>query len=392
MGIATDRLQRHVADLSYEFYDLPRFEPLEAYDDARETFVDRLSGVDGVVSVYESGDGPGVPGISDVDMVVVVEDDHDDPERLRERIEAAKVDEYFFFHGPDVVPESTFSDYYSVLPVPKDMHLHYGADLEYEKNESEYNRLAYLIDSFNDTYPREFLEFLFFPGVLLSDRQYDIAANDMIDLFVPRVIADRLPIHVETRLAIHRLNSLRNDMALFCETADVSSDVLTQFDESITDLRSRWFDEPKSRQETLLLDRLADAVTACFEFADLVREYAATEGIAPSTGDETTENVNVYVNSYHADWSADAGERVTVDRFRYGRIKSLCLPSEFRVNRLSRQNDPRVPTAYADAVRRRDETAKERLQALSTYRFHPLRDTYMSIIERLNRAKAWYVL
>lgn len=392
MGISSQRVSEAISKYSYRFYDRPRYEPFEAYEEAREEFVDRLSDVEGIVSVYESGDGPGVPGISDIDMVVVVEDDVADPERLRQRIEDAKIDEYFFFHGPDVVTRSTFPDYYSVLPVPKELYLYAGEDLNYESRTDEYNKLVYLVDSFNTTYPGEFLEFLFFPGIHLADRQLDIAANDFIDLLLPGRVANHLPVHVETRMALHRLNSLRNDMALFCETADTESAVLSEFDESITDLRDRWFDEPQNKQQQLLVDRLADAVTACFEFAQLLDEHLQEEEIVPSiTADKTTTN-NRYLNTHLQSWSAEIGEQQTLTRFGKQRVRSISLPTSFLVNKLARENNQRVPTEYRKTIKRRDLTAEARMQSLSTYLFHPLRDTYMAVVPRAHRLKANWVL
>lgn len=392
MSVASQRVRAAVDDFSYRFYDRPRFEPLKSYDESRDVFVEQLIDVDGVVSVYESGGGPGVPGISDIDMVVVVEDEVEDPERLRAQIEEAKVDEYFFFHGPDVVNRSTFADYYSVLPVPKNLYLHAGEELDYEENYDERNRLAYFVDSFTGTYPGEFLEFLFYPGVALSNRQYDIAVNDFIDLSVPTGIANQLPVHIETRMALHRLNSLRNDMRLFTETAGITSEVLSTFDESITDLRERWFNEPASVQERLLIERLSDSVTACFVFAELLNDYLLSEGIAPSVESVRSDSDVRYLNTYHPTWRADSGEESTLKRVVDRRLRSVSLPASFLVNKFSRDNNSRVPSSYREAINRRDETATSRMAALSTYRFHPLRDAYLAVVPRLHRGKARWTL
>lgn len=389
-SFASKSVVNATSGLTYEFQNRPRYEPLEAYQKARETFLRRIQGVPGIAAVYESGaDGPSVPGISDIDLIVIVEDDVSDTEAVRDEISAAKVDEYYFFHGPEVLTRSTFSEYYNVLPMPKELvHLH-GAELSYERNRDEYNYLAYLVDQVNTTYPMEFLDFLFFPGVSLSSRQFNILVNDMIDLAVPKRMADRLPVRLDTRLAIHRLNSLRNDFNLFLEATERDSAVLEQFDESITALRQEWFELSKSKQNERLLSRLRDSVTACFAFVDDLEDHLSDCGIEVQQRVTEYRTSDVYPNEYSGDWNRNDAERKTVTNYRHRRVKSCVLPQAVTVNERLRSNetDVRAPDLYVETLESRDRTKRRRDESMAMYKYHPFRSQYMSVLEYLHRVK-----
>lgn len=388
--IASTDVRARTDEFEYRFDNHPRYEPVERYEEALETFLERIEDVPGVVSVYESGTGGvSVPGISDIDLVVVVENDVDDTTALRERIEDAKIDEYFFHHGPEVLTRASFSEYYNVLPMPKDLRLHYGEELSYEKNRDEYNYLAYLVDQVNTTYPFEFLEFLFFPGITLRDRQYDIAVNDFIDLFAPSAVARQLPVWIDTRFAVHRLNSLRNDMQLFVQSAGVDAPVLDRFDERITEMRGGWFEHDRQTKERLLRECLEDAVTACFAFVGHLRDHLHEEGVEIAASASEYRSSDVYTNVYLLEWAADGAERTTLSLWAERRIKSCVLPQAVTVNDRLRDDDPAVdaPVEYGRALEARDRTRERREQSMQLYTYHPLRSKYMTVLGWLQAAK-----
>lgn len=383
--VASDTVSSAIENLDYDFYGHPRYEPREAYEEAREVFIERIDAVPGVVSVYESGSGVSRPGISDIDLIVIVEDEIADPGAVREGIQRAKVDEYYFFHGPEVLTRDTFAEYYNVLPMPKDLHLLYGEELPHEKNDDRYNYLCYLVDSVNTTYPMEFLDFLFFPGISFADHRMNIVASDLFDLFVPRPIADRFLVEIDSRFALHRLNSLRNDMMLFVESSGRDAPRLETFNSAITDLRDQWFDLDRDAQEALLLERLQDSVTACFVFLDhLVGQLADLPLSVNAAGDELRPQ-NVYHNEYRKDWDSGQAEADTCHYCRHDRVKTCVLPQAVTVNDRIRSNDVTVsaPDEYVQALERRDRTKASRDRSMATYKYHPLRSQYMSVVRAL---------
>ncbi|AWB26410.1 hypothetical protein [Halococcoides cellulosivorans] len=383
--IASAAVQDASSDLNYAFYDHPRYEPPEAYADARDTFLDRIASVSGVVSVYESGTGEvSRPGISDVDLIVVVEDEIDDPTAVREGISAAKTDEYYFFHGPEVITRSAFPEYYNVLPMPKDLVLHYGESLEYEKNRDRFNYLAYLVDSVTTTYPMEFLELLFFPGPSIDHHRLDIVFGDAFDLAVPGVVAERFPVDLDTRFAVHRLNSLRNDMMLFADSTGRDTPVMDAFDASITDLRERWFDLDRAERETLLIERLQDAITACFAFVDHLDAYLDEIGVEVPETELTVHSHETTHNEFRPDWSVETAERDTCEYYRDGRVRTAVLPQSVTVNERLRDGDTvSAPEAYRRALQNRDRSKRQRDASMAAYKYHPMRARYMRVMGAL---------
>lgn len=374
--------------LEYEFYNHPRYEPRESYEEALKIFLERIKDVPGVVSVYESGTGVSRPGISDIDLIVVVEDDADS-EIIREGISEAKTDEYFFFHGPEVLTREGFEEYYNVLPMPKELYLHHGEELEYEQNREPFNYLCYLVDSVNTTYPMEFLDFLFFPGLSVSHHQLNIVVNDLFDLLVPRLLADRTAVTVNSRFAIHRLNSLRNDMMLFVESSGRDAPRLEDFDQSITDLRECWFELSRSDQEALLLKRLQDAITACFVFVGHISEHLQEIGVEVDASAIELRPQDIYQNEYRNEWHVDVAERKTCEFYREDRVKTCVLPATVSVNDRLRESSSsiRAPDEYVNALNTRDSTRNRRMASMEAYKYHPLRSQYKSVMRTLFKLK-----
>ncbi|MFB6187569.1 MAG: hypothetical protein ABEI86_11980, partial [Halobacteriaceae archaeon] len=284
--------------------------------------------------------------------------------------------EYFFFHGPEVLTRDTFSEYYNVLPMPKELNLHYGEELSYEKNQKKFNYLVYLVDSVNTTYPMEFLDFLFFPGISVTNHRLNIVVNDIFDLFVPRQFAELLSVEVNSRFAIHRLNSLRNDMMLFVEMSERSAPVLQDFDESITELREQWFDLNQIEQEKLLLARLRDSITASFKFVNHIKHHLVDIGVEVNDTGRYLHPHDIYYNEYRPDWEVTKAESDTCQFYRDDRLKTCVLPQTVTVNNRLRSN-------YISALNHRDKTKRRRDESMETYKYHPLRAQYKAIMQSL---------
>lgn len=369
----------------YDFVNYPRDVAWEEYDRARDTFVERIDGEEGVAAVYESGK-PSTRGISDIDLVVIVDDDVEDVSRVRNAIEAAKTDEYYFFHGPEVLTRDVFRAYHSVLPQPKELHHLYGERLTYEEDRTEFTALAYLVDSLNTTYPREFLEFLFLPS-LTTSHELRIVSRDMLALLVPQPITRRIRPRLDVRLAIHRLNSFRNDVEMYLEQYGTGTDHFDPFDASITELRQSWFENPD--QEETLLARLEDSITTAFVLAGEVADHLSAEGMSVGASGREVRTAGTYADVFDTEWTTTEAERASVTNFVDRGIPSCHLPQVVSVNERIRNGDAAVtaPASYRRTLERRDEVAAKREASMESFKYHPLRAQYLSVVRNLNRAK-----
>lgn len=81
----------------YSYSDLPVKVPVEAYDEAKKRFVAYFAGVSGLTSIYSFG-SVSDPGISDIDLLLVFEDEMMCKTDFRRQMSAE--DRYLFIHAP----------------------------------------------------------------------------------------------------------------------------------------------------------------------------------------------------------------------------------------------------------------------------------------------------
>ena len=94
----------------------PRFLPVGAYDDELEHYLQRVNGVRGLLSVMTMG-SVGAPGLSDLDIICVVEEQVRAKEMPGLDISARARERGIFIHGPIVVPESLVGELNYIFPI-----------------------------------------------------------------------------------------------------------------------------------------------------------------------------------------------------------------------------------------------------------------------------------
>lgn len=100
----------------------PRPVKLEKYQEAAEAYSAWLAQNPGVVSVYEIGD-VGAAGLSDIDLVVVLNPEEFDGKEFKFRVDFLPPDlRYLMMHGPVFLSESLFQKIFELLPIFKLKH------------------------------------------------------------------------------------------------------------------------------------------------------------------------------------------------------------------------------------------------------------------------------
>jgi hypothetical protein len=184
---------------------------MDRYHRAIESYAARLREVHGVRSIYTMGSIK-APGLSDLDVIVVVDDDFEP--RFSARLSVRGVDDRLFIHGPVVVPASLAGDLQYIIYATGLTRLHGDDDIpEFHDLTCESRaalRFAYLID---------FLE--------SRQVQYTDALNEG---------------RVDQRAWMTRLWSLTHSEALLDESGlNLESRDRALLDR-IRDLRRRWID------------------------------------------------------------------------------------------------------------------------------------------------------
>ena len=129
------------------FTNEPAFVPYADYEQALAQYLHRVKDVPGVSSVYTMG-SVGAPGLSDIDVIVVVKDDF--KASLSQQLGTLKIDSRLFIHGPVVVPESLSDNFQSIIYATGLDCLH-GNDVlqrfsDVPIDEATVLRMVYLID------------------------------------------------------------------------------------------------------------------------------------------------------------------------------------------------------------------------------------------------------
>jgi hypothetical protein len=93
-------------------FNNPSFVELSDYHRAIEKYIKRVSSVSGVVSVSTMG-SIRAPGLSDIDIVLVVRDDFAAPDSLKLNVRG--IDDRLFLHGPIIIPEFAVQDVQKII-------------------------------------------------------------------------------------------------------------------------------------------------------------------------------------------------------------------------------------------------------------------------------------
>lgn len=384
-------LDSSIENKEFKFVNNPMEKDVEEYRDAIKSFIDRVSEIDGILSVYKSGKEVSVPGISDVDLIVVLEDKVREPKVLRKMLDKA-VEGYEYILEVDVMNEETFRKYYSIFPSHKELVRLYGKKIHVESKLDPNNVIAYLVDSLNKIYPHEFLDIFFFPKAYTNSRVLNILLNDL-SLFIPEVITNRLSYVVDVRYSIHRMNSLRNDLTLF---ESISSRVgeWKYYKKSVENLRKNWFDLEDKHE---LVHLLKESILVCFDFMEEITAYLKDKELLVE-GDEGILNPDVpgvhqkYPNFYKKEWCKEDALKESINYFKKLRMRICVLPTQLLINEYIRRGKANLEREYVNCLLERDRAIKNRTEYLSKYKFHKLRNPYLNVLKHLYNLKAKFVM
>jgi hypothetical protein len=208
---------------SASFFNFPRPLKREAYSFAQEEFVNRVSRFDGVLSIVRFG-SVGFPGLSDLDLIVVLDDDADAvPTSINHISRYSEDTRYVLFHPQFVVPRKLISELRWLVPI-FELEPLYGADVTFRR-------------------PLPHDETVLDLGFMLQSVLTDLS-------WVFRGMRSKSSYDV--RMAQAKLNLLGKNLELaHKQECDFSA---TEFPFLVRQLREEWFELP----ETILCKRLQE--------------------------------------------------------------------------------------------------------------------------------------
>lgn len=133
--------------MNYQLVNKPKRIKLIEYDQALKAYIDKITQASGIISIWTMG-SVGSPGLSDIDVIVVVNDDFNSNESRR--LSVAGINDDLFIHGPIIIPESMACEFQWMI-YATNLHKIYG-----EGNLQDFNGVekryveplvaAYLVD------------------------------------------------------------------------------------------------------------------------------------------------------------------------------------------------------------------------------------------------------
>ena len=145
----------------YEFFNIPEEYSIADYKKSTNHIIERYSKINGLVSIYNWGD-PSIPGISDIDIVLVFKDNADNPLNLLNRSFYFLDDKtrYLVRHPFIFIDAGSFKKARYIYPNTNFKLLH-GKSIKIDKlspDDEYYSKIALLNDIITRHYPRDFIE------------------------------------------------------------------------------------------------------------------------------------------------------------------------------------------------------------------------------------------
>ena len=244
----------------FSFFNLPREFNREHYKRAIDYILDKYYQINNLASIYNWGD-PSAPGISDIDLVLVLKDNSRTalPFLKRSFYFLNSKTRYLVRHPFMFIDENSFRDLRYVYP-NTNLKLLFGKELkikELSENETYYSCISLLNDIIVRHYPRDFIE-------------------------------QQINQRINVRDTMLRLNSLKHSIKTLSHLTKSKYQKWCKKLELIEGLRRNWF---KSNDFELLIGLNKDALDISLKIIKEFTSFLKNKGIV-----KIHEGSNVYYN------------------------------------------------------------------------------------------------
>jgi len=225
--------------------EIPRPMNVEAYEKAREEFVHYYASIEGVHAIYRFGSVT-YPGLSDLDFIVVLDDDYQHRPGTKYTIDVFSPDSlYVLYHPQFFIPRSLFA-YVSLLEPVFEMEHVTGSLCPQGRLSPE---------------DRALVDILFVCESLVTDLP-------LILLGYPAVRK------VNLRMAQAKLNLLVKNARMFGRLAGQEVPGVSQFERKITELRRDWFLRSPEENCIRTKEAMGEAKEVISDLASAVGRFA----------------------------------------------------------------------------------------------------------------------
>ena len=229
-------LHRKVEDYRW----LPTTGPISMrhYDDTIAEMKDRSQNIPGILAMYDLGPIR-YPGLSDIDLLFVVDDEFNNYANLRALSRAAFEQQYYdvLLHDPYFIRNCDLQNLFHFAPIFQIRSIWGTKDFPHSLVNSDLLDLTlFLMDIIAESYPREFIKFLLLPSI-------------------------------DERDLVGRLKGLTYCFKLLAMCAEVRQGSFEAYTASIDEMRSAFFSTTENKRQRILLRLTKEAVTLSHQLA-----------------------------------------------------------------------------------------------------------------------------
>lgn len=300
----------------YFFFNNPRQIDIGDYQRASDEIVTKLSQIKDVSSIYNLTE-VGVPGISDLDLMIILKNDFESSQGkdyARQRF--SKMTKYTLTHPLVIQREDLFSKlyyryYYRWADKNNTLRCVYGKRVEGEEISEEalyLHKLYYLAGILLTKLPRDFVH------SLISGK---LSARGLLQVIYT------------LRFSVILLNQLNGQPP---------KNRWVDFSRRFGEFRKQWFLLGKEREQ-MLVDYLIEATVISFELVEEFRKHLEEKGIIPAYSNPKNKKLCAYFTGYkfhtifydHRLFSLEEAIELNFKLGEQKKMRTLLLPSEFAV-------------------------------------------------------------
>ncbi len=269
---------------------------------AQEEFVDYYRRIKGVIAIYRYGNFA-MPGISDIDMIVVFENGYRHRYGVRYDIEYFSPEtQYLLNHPQNFLSESLFREVHRYYLLPNLTKL-WGKDIPQQQ---------YSEKELDDTQVLNWIDFLVF-----------IAPKSLWKFVLSRKI--------DTRIAISKLKAIRFSSAFLKSKSYGQNLFMDEFNQTIDDFRKGWFDRDREENLKRLIPLMKEGVALSYKIIEEFGRFIEENFQPPDCLTEYSQGkigVKLWKDTvyFEKNWNAKVSLQKTVDHYRHNKEYLVTLP------------------------------------------------------------------
>ncbi len=275
-----------------ELFNFPKYLKRADYENLCNLVVADLKLNPDIVAVYLAG-GNWVPGISDLDIIVVYKNQRQSQYNIKSPWALSKEAEYVFMHVYENYTEASFRDLHYFSPKFNKIKLLYGSSVSPRLPEKELNSLEY--------------------NWLQASFAFDFLINKLL-LFFRHDLENK----INVREAIVVISSLVYTISVVEKITNLK--IETNFPQKITSLRNNWFVNSQEKNIKSLFNLLEEAESLILRIVQLLAEFLEKE--IPDVVKKMKESTFYFRNShYDLIFMPNWNEKIFLSEFKKGLIE-----------------------------------------------------------------------